>query len=262
MTAPGYFDTHCHLQDQAFSEDCPAVLSRARTAGVSEIVVIASNPADAAKAKTLADETTDPRVWFTSGLHPHEASAWKRGTSEAIEWMLDAGAVAVGEIGLDYHYDNSPREVQRRVFGEQLALARERDLPVVVHSREAEDDTLAVLAESSIAPNRVVLHCFSSSRQMLDHGVERGYYVSFSGMITFRSFPGADLVPRVPEDRLLAETDAPYLAPIPHRGRRNEPAYVVETVAALAALRGVGVDHLADRTRRNGLAFYRLGEPD
>jgi TatD DNase family protein len=262
VTAPGYFDTHCHLQDQAFSEDRPAVLSRARTVGVSEIVAIASNPADAAKAKTLADETTDPRVWFTAGLHPHEASAWKRGTSEAIERMLDAGAVAVGEIGLDYHYDNSPRDVQRRVFGEQLALAADRDLPVVVHSRDAEDDTLAVLAESSIAPNRVVLHCFSSSRQMLDHGVERGYYVSFSGMITFRSFPAADLVPRVPEDRLLAETDAPYLAPAPHRGRRNEPAYVVETVAALAALRGIEAGHVVDRTRRNGLAFYRLGQPD
>lgn len=262
MTAARYFDTHCHLQDPAFSDDWPAVLVRARTAGVSEIVAIASNPADAAKAKTLADETNDPRVWFTAGLHPHEASAWEPATSKAIERMLDAGAVAVGEIGLDYHYDNSPRDVQRRVFGEQLALAGERDLPVVVHSRDAEDDTLAVLAESSIAPNRVVLHCFSSSQQMLDHGVERGYYVSFSGMITFRSFPAADLVPRVPENRLLAETDAPYLAPIPHRGRRNEPAYVVETVAALAALRGINADHLADRTRRNGLVFYRLREPD
>ncbi len=262
MTAPRYFDTHCHLQDEAFAEDRPAVLSRARVAGVSEIVAIASNPADAAKAKVLAEGSADPRVWFTAGLHPHEASAWKSGTSEAIERMLDAGAVAVGEIGLDYHYDNSPRDVQRHVFGEQLALASERDLPVVIHSRDAEDDTLAVLAKSSIAPNRVVLHCFSSSRRMLDHGVERGYYVSFSGMITFRSFPAADLVPRVPENRLLAETDAPYLAPIPHRGRRNEPSYVVETVTALAALRGIDARELADRTRRNGLVFYRLGEPD
>ena len=232
-------------------------------AGISEIVTIASNPADAAKAKTLADEITrPPRVWFTAGLHPHEASAWQAGMREAIERMLDAGAVAIGEIGLDYHYDNSPRDVQRSVFAEQLELADERDLPVVVHSRDAEDDTLAVLDDSSIAPNRVVLHCFSSSQRMLDRGVARGYYVSFSGMVTFRSFPATDLVPRVPEDRLLAETDAPYLAPIPHRGRRNEPAYVVETVAALAELRSADQGHLAEQTRRNGLAFYRLTNRD
>ena len=262
MTAPVYFDTHCHLQDPAFSDDRVAVLARARAAGVSEIVVIASNPADAAEARALAGETADPRLWFTAGLHPHEASAWDPATKQAIERMLEAGAIAVGEIGLDYHYDNSPREIQRRAFAEQLALACERDLPVVVHSRDAEDDTLAVLAESDIAPSRVVLHCFSSSKRMLDRGVERGCYVSFSGMITFRSFSAAELVPRVPEERLLAETDAPYLAPSPHRGRRNEPAYVVETVAALAELRGADAGYLAGQTRRNGFAFYRLAGRD
>ncbi len=262
MTTPAYFDTHCHLQDPAFSDDRAAVLARARAAGVSEIVAIASTPADAEEARALAGEATDPRLWFTAGLHPHEASAWEAANKQAIERLLDAGAVAVGEIGLDYHYDNSPREIQRRAFAEQLALACEWDLPVVVHSRDAEDDTLAVLAESDIAPGRVVLHCFSGSKRMLDCGVERGYYVSFSGMITFRSFPAAELVPTVPEERLLVETDAPYLAPIPHRGRRNEPAYVVKTVVALAELRGADAGHVADRTRRNGFAFYRLAGED
>lgn len=259
MSQPTYFDTHCHLQDPAFDTDREAVIARAGDTGVHDIVAIASNPEDAQRAAALADDPEgEPRVYFTAGLHPHEASKLSANTRSALESCLDRGAIAVGETGLDYHYENSPRDVQRRSFTMQLELAGERDLPVVVHSREAEEDTLELIANSGIAPERVVLHCFSSSRDMLDTGIERGYYVSFSGLVTFRSFPASELVPHVPVDRLLVETDAPYLAPVPHRGRRNEPAFVVATVAALAALRGETVAALAGRTTANAHAFYRL----
>ena len=199
------------------------MIARAWQSGLREIVVIASDPEDAATARILAEVARFrddwPNLWYTAGLHPHEASRWD---------TSDPGGGRAGtrtrrhrrwRDRLDYHYDNSPRGMQRTAFADQLAIAHARDLPVVVHSRDAEDDTLDVLRESGIAPARVVMHCFTGSARMLDEAVERGYYVSFSGIATFASFDAAGLVPRVPEDRLLTETDAPYLAPVPHRGR-------------------------------------------
>jgi TatD DNase family protein len=262
MSAPRYFDSHCHLQDERFDPDRREAIVRAWEAGVREIVVIGASPEDAATARALAEEAAGregwPDLWFTSGLHPHEASRWTADIRGRLEEELDRGAVAVGEIGLDYHYDNSPRDAQRAVFSEQLSIARERDLPVVVHSRDAEDETLDALRESGIAPGRVVLHCFTGSIRMLEEAVDRGFHVSFSGIATFGSFAAAALVPRVPEDRLLVETDAPYLAPVPHRGRRNEPAFLPAIVAALAGHRGVTPVELADQTRANARAFYRI----
>ena len=241
---------------------------RAWEAGVREIVTIGAGPEDAGRARALASltppaetpvEEPKPKVWYTAGLHPHEADRWSPGVEAAIRDHLAHGAVAVGETGLDFHYDNAPRVEQREAFAAQLAIAAEIDAPVVIHSRDAEEDTLAILAESEVAPERVVLHCFSSSAEMLGEGVERGYYASFSGMVTFRGFPAGEVVPLVPSDRLLAETDAPYLAPVPHRGGRNEPAFVAETVARLAELRGTTADEMAARTRANARRFYRLG---
>lgn len=227
-----------------------------------EIVTIGSGPEDADRARALASLTaggeTEPRVWYTAGLHPHDASRWSREVETAIRDHLVHGAVALGETGLDYHYENSPRPEQREAFSAQLTVAGELDLPVVVHSRDSEEDTLAILDRSGIASERVVLHCFSSSAGMLAEGVERGYYVSFSGMVTFRRYPAEELVRLVPSDRLLAETDAPYLAPVPNRGKRNEPAFVVETVARLAELRGEPVEETAARTRANARRFYEL----
>ena len=234
------------------------MIARAALAGVSEVAVIASDPEDALRAQALARGTGSLRMWWTAGLHPHAAERWSPALRASIEDALDAGAVAVGETGLDHHYMNSPAEAQARAFAEQLALAAERDLPVVVHSRDAEDATLALLAESGLAPERIVLHCFAGSAAMLDEAVARGYYVSFSGLATFRRFAGADLTARVAADRVLVESDAPYLAPVPHRGRRNEPAFVEATVRALAAFRGVPPEALADATRANALRFYRL----
>lgn len=263
MSSIAYFDSHCHLQDDRFDADREVSLARARQAGVREIVVIGSDPASTAAARGLAEESAGraewPDLWFTAGLHPHEASRWAPEIRREIERELDRGAVAVGEIGLDFHYDNSPRVIQRIAFSEQLSIACERELPVVVHSRDAEEATLELLDASGIAPERVVLHCFTGSEGMLREAVDRGYFVSFSGIATFRSFDAATLVPPVPDDRLLVETDAPYLAPVPERGRRNEPAFLPHTVAALARHRGLDSAALAAQTRANARAFYRLG---
>jgi TatD DNase family protein len=262
MSAALCFDSHCHLQDERFDPDREDALARAWREGVREIVVIGSDPEDAAAARVLAEQAAGrdrwPGLWFTAGLHPHEASRWNRKVRASVERELDLGAVAVGETGLDFHYDNSPRDVQRTAFADQIEIARERDLPLVVHSRDAEDDTLETLRTSGIRPERVVLHCFTGSGSMLDEAVERGYYVSFSGIATFASYDAAGLVPRVPEERILAETDAPYLAPVPHRGRRNEPAYLPATITSLAGHRAATFERLAAATRANARAFYRL----
>ncbi|MFN2382685.1 MAG: TatD family hydrolase [Gemmatimonadota bacterium] len=258
-----YFDSHCHVQDAAFDGDREAVLGRAWEAGVRELVVIGADPAGAVQARELAaaERAEGAALWWTAGLHPHEASRWSAAVREGLVEHLAGGAVAVGETGLDYHYDHSPRDMQRAVFADQLALARDHDRPVVIHSREAETETLELLAASGLPGERVVLHCFSGSREMLEEGVARGYYVAFSGLATFRAFPAAELVPLVPPERLLAETDALYLAPVPHRGRRNEPAFLPATVAALAAHAGVDPATMAARTRANAHRFYRLDDP-
>lgn len=261
MATPRLFDSHCHLQDPAFDDDRWDVLARALEAGIGEIAVIASDPETAESARGLATEAREgPHLVWTAGLHPHAAGRWSAPTRRKLEALLDAGAAAVGETGLDFHYDHSPRDDQRKAFAEQLALAIERDLPVVVHSREADDETLELVEGSGIAPERVVLHSFSGSIAMLDRAIEAGTYVSFSGMVTFRSFPAESLVARVPPDRLLAETDAPYLAPVPHRGKRNEPAFVAETIERLALIHGVDGTAMGALTRANARRFYGMPE--
>ena len=259
--AARFFDSHSHLQDPVFDEDRDAVLLRAWEAGVHDIAVIASDPESAAAARDLASRSPGrrrPRLHWTAGLHPHAAARWDADVREAVLAQLEAGAVAVGETGLDFHYEHSPHERQREAFADQLAIARERDLAVVVHSRDAEDDTLEIIVTSGIAAEKIVLHCFSGSFSMLERAVEAGHYVSFSGMVTFRSFPAETLVGRVPAERLLAETDAPFLAPVPHRGRRNEPAFVAETVARLADLQGTDLTAMGTLTRANARRFYGL----
>lgn len=266
MATLSLFDSHSHLHDPAFDDDRDEALVRAHAAGVRELVVVGSDPEDAGRAKRLAGRAAEldsaPAVWWTAGLHPHEARRWSAGIREALIERLAEGAVAVGETGLDYHYDNSPREEQRKAFAAQLAIAAERELPVVIHSRDAEDETLAVLADSDVPPERIVLHCFTGSPSMLETAVARGCHVSFSGIATFASFPAEDLVPRVPHDRLLAETDAPYLAPVPHRGKRNEPAFVVETVRRLAEIRGEPLEETARLTRENARRFYEISNAE
>lgn len=190
----------------------------------------------------------------TAGVHPHEAKTWTPETAEAIAAALsDPSVVAVGETGLDYHYDFSPREAQRSAFEAQLALAAEAGKPVVVHSRESDDDMAAILRQSRAA---IVLHSFSSGPKVFEAGMGIGAYFSFSGMVTFRNWALADRLAAVPLDRLLVETDAPYLAPVPHRGKRNEPAWVRDVAARVAEIRGEPAAFVAEQTTANAARCF------
>ena len=250
------FDSHCHLTDARFEGDVESVLDRAREAGVRGIVTIASDEEDAGDALRLARRTG---ILSTAGIHPHAAERAPEGLARVRELLREDEVVAVGETGLDYYYDNAPRATQRASFEAQLDLAAETGKPVVVHSRDADEDMIAMLrgADASV---RGVLHCFAGSTALFDAGVELGWYISFSGLVTFRTFEQAELVARVPGDRLLIETDAPYLAPVPHRGKRNEPAFVAEVARAVGQRTGESPEDVAHRTSRNARAFYRLAD--
>lgn len=248
------FDAHCHLTDEAFRDDAGGVLERARAAGVRGFVTIGANAEHAEAACDLARAHSD--VWWTAGIHPHDASAMDRDFDRVVELLDGPRLVAIGETGLDYHYDNSPRQQQREAFERQLELAAQRHLPVVVHTREAEVDTAAMIRAAGDV--RGVLHCFTGTSLLLDVALDLRWYVSFAGIVTFRKYTDQDLVRQVPEDRILIETDSPYLAPVPHRGRRNEPSFLPATCEAMAAMRGVSAREMAIMTDRNARTFYRI----
>lgn len=249
------FDTHCHLTDPQFADDLDDVLQRAWDAGLTGIVSIASDAADADVAWHLA--ARDPRIRSTAGVHPHAAASASDADLDLIrEIAARPGIVAIGETGLDYHYDNSPRDVQRRLFRWHLRLAADTGLPVVVHSRSADEDVDAAIRDA--AGVRGVLHCFTGAAPLLDTALAAGWYVSYGGIATFRTFAGADLLRAVPDDRLLLETDSPYLAPVPFRGRRNEPSFLVRSCAAVAAIRGADAAATAALTTSNAHRFYGL----
>jgi TatD DNase family protein len=261
--ASALFDSHAHLADPRFAGDLPQVLSRAAEAGVREVLVPAAEPEDASRTAAIAAEAAAgpfaaPRVFWSAGLHPHEASRWSAAAEGAVISALGRGAVAVGETGLDFHYDHAPRDRQLEAFAAQAALARERDLPLIVHSREADDDTARVLVDGAMSAERVILHCFSAGDALFEEALRRGWYVSFSGLVTFRSFDRIHLLAEAADDRLLVETDAPYLAPVPFRGRRNEPAFLPATVARIAEARGTTAASVAALTRRNAFQVYKL----
>lgn len=246
-------DTHCHLADPAYDPDRADVIARATQAGVRRIVVIGESPESAERSAALAE--AHPELAATAGLHPHEASRW---TPELGDWLRGALAhprvVAAGEMGLDYHYDHSRREAQRAAFDAQLEIAAEAGKPAVVHAREADDDVAAALRGH---PGTVaVLHSFSSGASLLRAGVDLGHYVSFSGMVTFRSWRQDDVIRATPLDRLLIETDGPYLAPVPHRGRRNEPGYVRLVAERIAQVLGRDVSEVIARTGENAARVF------
>jgi TatD DNase family protein len=251
-----YFDTHCHLTDERFVDDAEAVVERARAAGVTALVTIASDEEDALAALRLA-RTLD--LHSTAGIHPHQARRPDTAFEKVRELVADPRVVAVGETGLDYYYDNSPRERQRQLFARHLELAAETGLPVVVHSRDADQDMIAMVRDATGAAMGV-LHCFAGSAELFEAGIDAGWYVSFSGLLTFPGYATPDLVAETPVDRLMIETDSPYLAPVPHRGKRNEPAHVIEVARTAARLRGEPLEQLAATTMANGLAFYGLDQ--
>jgi TatD DNase family protein len=251
-------DSHCHLAGEEFVDDLPAVIARAQAAGVTRALVVLAAEQDDEWARGQALASTWPAVRFAVGVHPHQAhlfAAEPEGAARAVARRLaDTRLVqAIGEIGLDYHYDFSPRDVQQAVFRAQLALAQARGLPVVIHTREAEADTLALIAEAQArGPLAGVFHCFTGGPATASRALATGFYLSFAGILTFpRAVELREAVRTVPLDRLLVETDAPYLAPVPHRGKRNEPAWVAATLAAVAAACDVSVAALAAAVRDN-----------
>ena len=249
-------DSHCHLDFDAFDADRDAVIARARAAGVGAIVTISTRVARFAAIKAIAQR--HERVHCSIGTHPHNAGQEVDVTTgDLVRIAADPIVVAIGEAGLDYHYDNAPPDAQRQGFLRHIAAARATGLPLVIHARDADADIAAILgeeAEKGAFP--FVLHCFSSGRDLARRGVALGGFVSFSGIVTFkRAEELRSIAAQVPLDRLLIETDAPYLAPVPHRGRRNEPAYVVETAKVLADVRGLTFEALAAATTDN---FFRV----
>jgi TatD DNase family protein len=256
-------DSHCHLADDVFAPDLDAVIARARDAGVERALVIleGGNAAEASQAERVTALWPDVRVAI--GVHPHMAHEFGDDPARAVavvrgQIAATPGARAVGEIGLDYHYDYSPRDVQQAVFRGQLALARQLDLPVVIHTREADEDTLTLLREEGSGRLRGVLHCFTGTPALAAAGLELGFSISLAGIITFPKAGDLRATARqVPLDRLLTETDSPFLAPVPHRGQRNEPAHVARVVATLAELHGVTPADLARQTSANFHSLFR-----
>jgi TatD DNase family protein len=242
-------DTHAH-----FGDDADDVLARADAAGVRRVIAVATTLAGAHAALALAD--AHDGVYACLGIHPHEAGGEEAGRVDELRALLDhPKAVAVGETGLDYFRDYAPHDAQQRLFGAQLALARDAHKPVVIHTRAADEDTLARLVAHD---GPVVLHCFSSP-PLLEPALEHGWYVSFAGNVTYKNaYELRAAARRVPADRLLSETDSPYLAPQPVRGQRNEPAFVRHTVDALAALRELDADELAAQIDANATAVFGL----
>lgn len=246
-------DSHCHLADDAFEGDRQEVLDRAWHAGVGHVVAIGESRTAVSRAQMLAG--SDSRISITAGVHPHDASSWDDGSEIWLREVLeDERIVAAGEIGLDYHYDHAPRDVQRRVFDTQMGIAAELGLPVVVHAREADADIAAILRNH---PGVVaILHSFSSGMTLLEAGLELQHYVSFSGMVTFRNWRLDDAVRETPPERLLVETDAPYLAPVPFRGKRNEPAFVRQVADRVAEVRHMARPELIAVTGANARRVF------
>jgi TatD DNase family protein len=251
-----WFDTHCHLDSEHNPEGPAGALERARAAGVSGFLCIGvGGRPQAEQALELAEEHDD--VFASIGVHPHDA---------ARDQALDFGALwahprllAVGEVGLDYHYDHSPRETQAEVFRRYIALARQLNKPLIIHTRSAAEDTLQILETENARDCGGVIHCFSEDRAFATRALDLGFYLSFSGIVTFKSAKAIQEVATfAPADRVLVETDSPYLAPVPLRGKRCEPAFVVHTGAFVAALRGVDAAHLAALTTDNARRCFRV----
>ena len=253
-----FFDSHAHLADEAFAGDRDAVIARARDAGAVGIVCIGASIEQAHGSARIA--ATHPGfVAFTAGIHPHDAASFDpRADIPALERLLDAGAVAVGECGLDYHYDNSPRDLQRRAFAAQLELASRFARPVVVHTRDADADTATMVREAGREGVRGVLHCFTGTIELARTALDAGWCLSFSGIVTFKNWKGDDVLRAIPDDRILVESDAPYLAPVPHRGKRNESAWVALTTARVAQVRGLDAATLGIRSIENARRLFAL----
>jgi TatD DNase family protein len=251
-------DSHCHIDDARFDVDREVMLTRARAAGIAHLVTIGCDLETSRAAVALAQKYTF--VSATVGVHPHEVKLIEDHWYAELKTLAQSPrVVAYGEIGLDYHYDHSPREVQRQRFREQVQLARELRLPIVIHTREAQEDTIAILKEEKASELGGVFHCFSGDAWLAKDALDLGFYVSFSGVITFQNATMLrDIVKTVPLDRILVETDSPYLTPAPHRGKRNEPAYVRQVAEKIAELHGLSTQEIEDATTQNTKRLFGI----
>lgn len=259
MTAP-LVDSHCHLDFADFGPERELILDRGRAEGIAWFVTIGSGRGTDSAPDAVGLAHAHPDVVATVGIHPHDAS---HATPQAIERLSvlarDPRVVGVGEVGLDYHYDHSPREAQREAFRAFIRAARELKLPLVIHTRSAPGDTLDILEEEGARDVGGVIHCFSEDAPFAKRAMDMDFDISFSGIVTFKRSDDLRVAARtIPLDRLLIETDAPYLAPMPHRGRRNEPAYIARTAEHLAATVGVSVDELRATTTANAMRRFGL----
>jgi TatD DNase family protein len=259
-----FVDSHAHIDGSEYDGDREEVIQRARDAGVHAILTVGTGDPHGGtleRAVALAEKHDD--IYAAIGTHPHDARLFDDRAEERIRTLINESkrVIAWGEIGLDYHYDNSPRDVQREVFRRQLQLARTAGLPVIIHTREAEEDTIQILQEEWNAPElRGIMHCFSGSLQLEEATVKLGFLISFAGVVTFKKADDLRAVARqVPLNRLLIETDCPYLTPAPFRGRRNEPAHVVEVARGLAALHEKTIAEMGQITTNNFNALFKLG---
>ena len=271
-----FVDSHCHIDGPEYDADREEVIARALAAGVTTMLNVGTgNPHSGAfeRAVELAEKHSE--IYCAIGVHPHDAKLFDDGAEQRLIELAKGSSrvVAWGEIGLDYHYDHSPREVQRNVFRRQLIIARELNLPVIIHSREANDDTIQILrdelsstgvppvghAQDARATRKGVLHCFGGTLQMARDAIELGFYISFAGTLTFKKADDLrDIAGRLPLDRLLVETDCPYLTPVPFRGKRNEPARVIETAKFLGELREQSLDEIGRITMENFARLFRV----
>ena len=250
-------DSHCHLDFPELAADRAGVLARARAAGVGRMITISTRVDHYDTYRAIAD--SEPDVAFTVGTHPHQAHEDPEASvSKLVELSRHPKCVGIGEAGLDYHYDRAPRDVAARVFRTHIAAARETGLPLVIHARDADADVAAILEdEMARGAFKAVLHCFTASRMLAETGIALGLYVSFSGVITFKnSVELRAIAADLPINRLLVETDAPFLAPVPYRGKRNEPSFVVETARVLAETRGMAGEELTRITSDNTLRLF------
>ena len=251
-------DSHCHLNYKGLVEEQQAVLARARARGVTAMLNIATRESE--WDDVLATAEREPDVWATVGIHPHEADQHAHvDTAKLVARTRHPRVVGIGESGLDYFYDHSDRARQQASFRAHIAAAREGGVPLIVHTREAEDDTHAIMREEmEQGAYDAVIHCFTGTGAFADRMLELGFYISISGIVTFRSARDLqETAARLPRERLLVETDAPFLAPVPHRGKAGEPAFVADTAAFLAQLRGEEVAELQEHTARNFHALFR-----
>lgn len=251
-------DTHAHLDHERFKDDVDQVIERAKLAKVQSIVTVGADLASSRQAVEFAKRYPD--VIATVGVHPHDADSVSDSILHEITMLAeDEGVVAIGEIGLDYHYDFSPRDAQRRVFAIQISLARELGLPIVVHVREAYPDVMSILKSERAEEVGGIIHCFSGDREVAKDCLDMGFYISVGGILTFANSQALrEIIRGLPMDRILLETDAPYLTPVPYRGKRNEPAYVVHVAEALANLKGITFCEVAEATTLNACKLFGL----